>query len=202
MRISDWSSDVCSSDLTAWAVSREEEGSAVPADDFDAREVAALIFAGHLDVNYSYGSYVMPLSFSSLDPERSAAIVNYIAGLHVQKQLQAKRNGARRAIAWMDKQLPVIQQDVLYAERRIAEFRSQHPLLATKSGSLTEAQLYGVNTALVQARAALGGKRAKLAIIRTIQSTGGDLDTMTDVIVSHLISALRDRKSTRMNSSS
>src|SRR3546814_2514243 len=44
----------------------------------------------------------------------------------------------------------------LYAERRIAEFRSQHPLLATKSGSLTEAQLYGVNTALVQARAALG----------------------------------------------
>src|SRR3546814_8612768 len=74
----------------------------------------------------------MRLSFSSLDPERSAAIVNHIAGLHVQKQLQAKRNGARRAIAWMDKQLPVIQQDVLYAERRIAEFRSQHPLLATK----------------------------------------------------------------------
>src|SRR3546814_8994879 len=91
----------------------------------------------------------------------------------------------------MDKQLPVIQQDVLYAERRIAEFRSQHPLLATKSGSLTEAQLYGVNTALVQARAALGGKRAKLDIIRTIQSTGGDLDTMTDVIESPLISALR-----------
>src|SRR3546814_9626338 len=87
----------------------------------------------------------------------------------------------------MDKQLPVIQQDVLYAERRIAEFRSQHPLLATKSGSLTEAQLYGVNTALVQARAALGGKRAKLDIIRTIQSTGGDLDTMTDVIESPLI---------------
>src|SRR3546814_14050796 len=90
MRMSDWSSDVCSSDLameatplaklkeklvrlshvaverippdwhawlglstadaeTAWAVAREEEGSAVPADDFDAREVAALIFAGHLD---------------------------------------------------------------------------------------------------------------------------------------------------------
>src|SRR3546814_3653279 len=91
----------------------------------------------------------------------------------------------------MDKQLPVIQQDVLYAERRIAEFRSQHPLLATKSGSLTEAQLYGVNTALVQARAALGGKRAKLDIIRTIQSTGGDLDTMTDVIESPLLSALR-----------
>src|SRR3546814_11234166 len=43
---------------TAWAVAREEEGSAVPADDFDAREVAALIFAGHLDVNYSDGSYV------------------------------------------------------------------------------------------------------------------------------------------------
>src|SRR3546814_1981702 len=81
----------------------------------------------------------------------------------------------------MDKQLPVIQQDVLYAERRIAEFRSQHPLLATKSGSLTEAQLYGVNTALVQARAALGGKRAKIDIIRTIQSTGGDLDNMKDV---------------------
>src|SRR3546814_572058 len=91
----------------------------------------------------------------------------------------------------MDKQLPVIQQDVLYAERRIAEFRSQYPLLATKSGSLTEAQLYGVNTALVQARAALGGRRAKLDIIRTIQSTGGDLDTMTDVIESPLISALR-----------
>src|SRR3546814_9026975 len=55
----------------------------------------------------------------------------------------------------------------------------------------TEAQIYGVNTALVQARVALGGKRAKLDIIRTIQSTGGDLDTMTDVIESPLISALR-----------
>src|SRR3546814_13778020 len=103
----------------------------------------------------------MRLSFSSLDPERSAAIVNNIAGLHVQKQLQAKRNGARRAIAWMDKQLPVIQQDVLYAERSIAEFRSKHPLLATKRGSLTEDQLYGGNTARGPAGAAGGGERGK-----------------------------------------
>src|SRR3546814_2872939 len=110
----------------------------------------------------------------------------------------AKRNGARRAIAWMDKQLPVIQQDVLYAERRIAEFRSQHPLLATKSGSLTEAQLYGVNTALVQARAALGGKRAKLDIIRPIQSTGGDLATMTAVLESPLLSAPRSPEERRV----
>src|SRR3546814_9396683 len=43
---------------TAWAVERAEEGSAVPADDFDAREVAALIFAGHLAATYSDGSYV------------------------------------------------------------------------------------------------------------------------------------------------
>src|SRR3546814_11597436 len=54
-----------------------------------------------------------------------------------------------------------------------------------------EAQLYGVNTALVQARAALGEKRAKLEIIRTIRSTGGDLDTMADVIESPLIPVLR-----------
>src|SRR3546814_9702724 len=82
----------------------EEEGSAAPVDDdFDEREVAALIFASHLDVNYSDGSYVMRVSFSSLDPERSAAVANHIAELHVQKQLQAKRNGARRAITWMDK---------------------------------------------------------------------------------------------------
>src|SRR3546814_8380764 len=134
----------------------EEEGSAAPVDDdFDEREVAALIFASHPDVNYSDGSYVLRVSFSSLDPERSAAVANHIAELHVQKQLQAKRNGARRAITWMDKQLPVIQQDVLDAERRIAEFRSQHPLLAAKSGTLTEAQLYGVNPALVRAGAAL-----------------------------------------------
>lgn len=175
---------------TALQAVPEEEGSASQTDD-DERELAALIFASHLDVSYSEGSYVMRVTYSSLYPERAAAVVNHIAELHVQKQLQAKRNGARRAITWMDKQLPIIQQDVLDAERRIAEFRSQHPLLASKSGSLTEAQLYGVNTALVQARAALGEKRAKLEIIRTIQSAGGDLDTMADVIESPLISALR-----------
>src|SRR3546814_12827116 len=120
MRISDWSSDVCSSDL--------EEGSAAPVDDdFDEREVAALIFASHLDVNYSDGSYVMRVSFSSLDPERSAAVANHIAELHVQKQLQAKRNGARRAITWQDKQLPVLQTDLLYAHRRTPGVPSPPP---------------------------------------------------------------------------
>src|SRR3546814_16522711 len=114
MRISDWSSDVCSSDL--------EEGSAAPVDDdFDEREVAALIFASHLDVNYSDGSYVMRVSFSTLDPERSAAVANHIAELHVQKQLQAKRKGARRAITWMGKQRPVLPQEVRDAEARLAE---------------------------------------------------------------------------------
>src|SRR3546814_19201804 len=123
----------------------------------------------------------MRVSFSSLDPVRSAAVANHIAELHVQKQLQAKRNGARRAITWMDKQLPVIQQDVLDAERRIAEFRSQHPLLAAKRGTLTEAQLYGVNTALVQERAAPGEQPATLEINRTIRSTVGALPSMPDV---------------------
>src|SRR3546814_16176848 len=85
----------------------EEEGSAAPADDdFDEREVAAPIFASHLDVNYSDGSYVMRVSFSSLDPASSAAVAHHIAGLHLQKQLQAKRTPARRALTWLDNQLP------------------------------------------------------------------------------------------------
>jgi uncharacterized protein involved in exopolysaccharide biosynthesis/Mrp family chromosome partitioning ATPase len=169
----------------------DDDNAASSADDFDDREVAALIFASNLDANYSDDSYVMRVSFSSLDPERAAAVVNHIAELHVQKQLQAKRNVASRAITWLDKQLPIIQQDVLKAEQRIAGFRSQHPLLEAKSGSLTEAELYGVNRALVEARGVLGEKRAKLEIIRMLQSTGGNLDTLADVIESPLISALR-----------
>jgi uncharacterized protein involved in exopolysaccharide biosynthesis/Mrp family chromosome partitioning ATPase len=169
----------------------EADTAAASANDSDDREVAALVFASSLDADYSADSYVMRVSFSSPDPERAAAVVNHIAELHVRKQLQAKRNVASRAISWLDKQLPIIQQDVLKAEQRIAEFRSQHPLLEAKSGSLAEAELYGVNRALVEARGALGGKRAKLEIIRLLQSTGGNLDTLADVIESPLISALR-----------
>jgi len=168
----------------------DDDNTAASAGDFD-KELAALIFASNLDADYSDGSYVMRVSFSSLDPKRAAAVVNHITELHVQKQLQAKRNGASRAITWLDKQLPINQQDVLKAEQRIAEFRSQHPLLEAKSGSLTEAELYGVNRALVEARGALGEKRAKLEIIRTLQSTGSSLDTLADVIESPLISMLR-----------
>lgn len=161
------------------------------AGDGGETDLAALIFAGYLDADYSDGSYVMRVSFSSRDPERAAAIVNHITELHVRKQLQGKRNGADRAINWLRKQLPIIQEDVLEVEQRIAEYRSQHPLLEGKSGSLAEAELYGVNRALVEARSDLGEKRAKLGIIRMLQSTGGDLDTVADVIASPLISALR-----------
>lgn len=187
----DWHAWLGLSTADAETSQNEEEDAAAVTDDFGGQEVAALIFAGNLNAYYSEGSYVMQVSFSSLDPERAAAVVNHITELHVQKQLQAKRNGARRAIAWLDKQLPIIQQDVLEAEQRIAEFRSQHPLLEAKSGSLTQAELYGVNRALVEARSVLGEKQAKLEIIRTIQSTAGSLDTLADVIESPLISALR-----------
>jgi uncharacterized protein involved in exopolysaccharide biosynthesis/Mrp family chromosome partitioning ATPase len=163
----------------------------ISSEGLDDRDLSALVFASNLDADYSDDSYVMRVSFSSRDPERAAAVVNQITTLHVRKQLQAKLKAARRARTWLQQQLPVIQQDVLEAEQRIAEFLSQHPLLAAKSGSLTEAELHGVNRALVEARAALGEKRAKLEIIRTLQSTGSDLDTLAEVIASPLISALR-----------
>src|SRR3546814_913776 len=165
------------------------------ADRVDDNDRSALVFASNLDADYSDDSYVIRVSFSSRNPERAATVVNHITTLHVSKQLQAKLKAARRARTWLQKQLPVIQRDVLEAEQRIAEFRSQHPLLEAKSGSLTEAELHGVNRALVEARAALGEKRAKLEFIRTLQSTGNDLDTLADVIASPLISRSEEHTS-------
>lgn len=176
----------------AGILTEEETFELDPAEaDRIEQELAALVFASHLHATWSEGSSVMRVSFSSLYPDRAAAVVNRIVELHVQNQLEARRRSASKAIDWLRKQLPVIQQDVAAAEARIAQFRSQHPLIGGKGGSLAEASLYGVNSALVEARAVLAEKSAKLQIIRRLQATGGNLDALADVIASPLISALR-----------
>lgn len=156
------------------------------------REVAISEFLDNLRVRQEGRSYVIAISFTSVDPAKAARIANTVAELYVESQRQFKVEATKEASGWLAERLEALRQDVLAKEKAVEEYRAAHNLVDAGGRSLTEQELADLNRELAQARAELAAKEAKLEQIRGMRGQG--LDAMADVIASPVIINLRQQE--------
>lgn len=177
--------------LIATGLAEEPRPSGTPEADELARQAAIERFDDRFKVTQEGRSYVIGVSFTSVDPRKAALIANKAAELYVEGQRRLKLDATVRASGFLGSRLDALKADVQRAETAVAEFRKANKLVDTKSGSLKEAQLADLSRELITARAALAETQAKLRLVRELRDRGEELASVADVLNSQVIVDLR-----------
>ena len=140
-------------------------------------------------------SYVIALSFLSEDPAKAARIANHMADTYLATQVEAKYDAAQRATEWLSKRIDELRGQVLEAEAKIVEYRTQNNLVDTSnSNNPITLQFFQLNTQLALAQAQRAEAEARLSQARSILNGQGGVASAALVLNSPLMTSLRDQE--------
>jgi exopolysaccharide transport family protein len=155
------------------------------------RQLATSIFASQLSVANDGLSYVLRILFTSQDAEKAAQIANRLAEVYVQSQIDDKVMATKRASDVLEQQAATLGKEVQRASTAVADFRAKNGLLATQGVTLNDQELSSLNKELIDARADLAARQAKLDLVRKFRETGKGLDSISEIATSPVIVNLR-----------
>ena len=159
-----------------------------------ARERALDAFSSNLELLNDPAAYVINIGFNSPDPEKAARIVNRVAEMYVDDQLNNKVFATDRTSNWLEERLAELEVELREAEERVAEFRSNN-LVGDGSGiTLNQQELSDLNRDLIVARGEMSETQAKLRLVRELRGAGRGIDSIAEVVNSPLILSLRQEE--------
>ena len=140
-------------------------------------------------------SYAISLYFTSLDPEKTARIVNTWADQYLVDQLEVKFEATERANDWLSKRLTEMKEKVTIADNAVVAAREKYNIVETNDGeTLTTRQLTEINTQLILAQTERAQAEARLRRARDLARSNTSLDAVGEVIASPLIQKLREQE--------
>lgn len=145
----------------------------------------------NLKVERVLNTYVLSLSFRSLNSEKAAQIANAIADAYIVGALEAKFQSTKRAGEWLQQRSAELREQATASDRAIQTFKAQNNIVGTSRGLMSEQQLSDVNTQLIQARAATAEAKARLDRIEAISDKDIAQPTVTDALNNTVITRLR-----------
>jgi polysaccharide biosynthesis transport protein len=174
-----------------WLAALEPE-SVGPAADPEAQRLNAVIgnVTGRLTAEQVGGSYVVALRFLSEDPAKAANIANAVAEEYLLTQVEAKYAAAERATEWLSGKINELRGEVLEAEAKIVEYRTQNNIVSSETDNPLTLQFFQLNTQLALAQAERAEAEARLNRARSVLDSNG-AETAALVLASPLMDSLR-----------
>lgn len=149
----------------------------------------------NLDVYRLEGSRVIAVEYVSQSPELAAQIANTVVDEYIQMQSLAKRQSQEIAAGALQPQITRLSQEVQVARKAVEDFRARADLLTgTDNRTLNQMQLSEISTEQSAAQAAAAEADAKARQLRQLLSSGGSLESASEVLNSGLIQRLRERQ--------
>ena len=147
---------------------------------------------GATSVGRAGDGFVLNISVTSVDPARAAKLANAVADAYVVEKLDARFEAAKRASAWLSDRLVELRKQLRASEEAVAQFRADHGLVQSGTTvSLSQQQLSELNAKLVEARAEVAQKKARVDLLRSISEKGGNIQSLPDLPNSPQLGALR-----------
>jgi capsular exopolysaccharide synthesis family protein len=169
-------------------------------NDYERTRRAVVVFENRLTVKRLGLSYIIQVSFVSLDPKRAADIADAVANEYILDQLQAKFQAARQAGGWLRDRLQELREQAAAAERAVVDFKIQNSIVSTGGPDkrlVHEQQVAELNSQLVIARAQVSEAGARLerieAVARTESPDSAVDATVTDTLKDEVIIKLRSQ---------
>jgi succinoglycan biosynthesis transport protein ExoP len=152
-------------------------------------------FLQRLEVSPSGQSYAISIDFTSVVPKTAARVANTMADLYVEHQLGSKQAAATGALRWLPPRLDELREQLVQSERAAAEYRVQNELAASGDGlEFSEEELAALTHELITAQAERVATQAKLDLIRQVRSSGQNLESIPEVMMSPIIADLRQQE--------
>ena len=171
-----------------------------PKSEYEMTRRAAAVFADRLTVKRVRFSYIIQISFESLDPQRAADIANAIADAYIVDQLDAKVQVTRQAGVWLQERLRELRGQASTAQRAVVEFKATNNIVRTGGSDkrlVDEQQVAELNSQLVIARAQMSESQARLDRIQAVlraDTPDATVDaTVTDTLKNEVITRLRSQ---------
>jgi succinoglycan biosynthesis transport protein ExoP len=179
--------------FAAWIMGSSDEPLA---ERIKMRE-AVRAFLGKLSVRRVGLTYVIEVSFRSVNADRAAQIANAVADAYIVEQLEAKYVAARRAGGWLQDRLRELREQAGAAERAVVEYKNQNDIVDAGGRLMNEQQLAEVTSQLTVARTQTADARAKLDRIQSVLNgnTTGEavVATVSDTLKNEVITKLRSK---------
>lgn len=145
----------------------------------------------NLKVERVLATYVLSVSFKSLDPDKATLVTNAISDAYIVGALEAKYQSTKRASEWLQQRSAELRDQATEADRAVQTFKAENNIVGTSRGLMSEQQLSDVNTQLIQARAATAEAKARLDRIDAISDKDLAQPTVTDALNNTVITRLR-----------
>lgn len=150
-----------------------------------------------LTVRRRGASYGIQVSMDSRNPRRAAELANKMVELYLVSQTEARFETSQRANSWLSGRLTELREDVRRKETAAEAFRLAHGLSSAAGGAANQQpQSSEVQALLVQTRADLAEKEARLRQVQRLIASGGSADSIANTLNSPVIAELRSREAT------
>ncbi|MGI4800472.1 MAG: GumC family protein, partial [Janthinobacterium lividum] len=170
------------------------EAASTPVSKRDPIAIATDNALRHTSINPKGHSRVISVSFDSGDPALSARVANDIVTTYIADQLNAKRDATANARKWLDDRVGEMREQVVNADRAVADYRQRAGIIRSRTGNLLNEQISAVGEQYIQAQTARAAAQSRVQASRS----GGAMDNLPDATVSPLVQSLRGQQATLM----
>jgi succinoglycan biosynthesis transport protein ExoP len=165
--------------------------SGVPLSEFELQRRALATFEHCRKITRVPQTYVMEISFWSLDPGKAAQIANAISDAYVVDQLEAKYQTTLRASTWLQDRIKSLRNDTLQSQRALVEFKQKNNIVESGGKRMDEQQLTEVTSQLILAHAATAEAKARLDRVQKVMAQDIPDGSLADALKSEVIIKLR-----------
>lgn len=152
----------------------------------DINNWLAGLLLSKLEVTPSKQSSLLDITFSSADPEFSAAVANSFAENYVQTSVQLKVEPAQKATGYFSEQIKTMRDNLELAQRRLSEYQQKNGITnAEQSYDVENVRLNELSTQLSIVQAAAIDSQSRKD---TAKNSAGD---SPDIATSPVIQALK-----------
>lgn len=153
-------------------------------------------FTQKLQVYQVEKSRVVAVQFSSKDPQLAAAIPNAIARVYQQLQSGAKLDTTSETTKWLEPEIANLREKVRDAEAKVASYRASSDLFTTgQQSTFSEQQLNDISLEIARVRGERANAEARAKSVRSVLSSGRNVDTLAEVVGSQMIQRLKETQS-------
>lgn len=159
-------------------------------NDEAARRAALDYVIRGLGVYQSDKSLILEFSFTSLDQQEAARVVNAVAESYIDHQFEQKLRGTTRTTTFLEARLGELDDQLRAAEEAIRRYRSDNQMVATSGRTLSEQELSTLTDELIEVRATREDLQGRIGYLRNLRGRGDALETVGEIVASPLVAAL------------
>ena len=139
----------------------------------------------------SQDSFIINVRATSRDPIKAQRLASTIANDYLTSQREARQESLNHVATWLKHRVDDLQSQIFETESSIEKLKVESGIRDSESDKVREQQIGDLTTELTTAREDVSDRRARLEQARHVIDTGGDLDSIPELITRISVAELR-----------